>query len=52
MIKVIGLFSLMNEDFELGEGRLFFFPQFGGMYGYNSVYAGGFLPLLFISDKP
>ena len=52
MIKVISLFSLLDDDTIPGEGTLYFFPTLGGGYPYNAYGGSYYTPLLFISKTP
>ena len=54
MVKVIGLFSLFNDDIQkLGKGRLFIVPNLGAANaGFDPIFNQSFLPvMLFIEDQ-
>lgn len=52
MIKVISLFSLLDDNFKLGEGTLYYFPYLNGGGFYNAYGGSYFTPFLFISKVP
>lgn len=52
MLKVISLFSLLDDDFTLGEGTLYFYPFLNGGGSYNAYGGSYYMPIIFISKYP
>ena len=52
MTKVISLFSILDDLSDLGEGTLYYFPDYSQGQLYNAYGGSYFTPMLFISKDP